>query len=851
MGRGTRAAGTVVVAFVLGGASIVSPASAQDQGQEQTVVTTVAGVHRASTSTGGAGLIAYQADEEFRGSTPAGLLPGTVISRSDHRAALSGTWGDDGFVGSWLYPSGHFQQFAPQTRLLGNAYYANDMSRGATVAGGDRYEFAMGDVVFDSPTPWDRPFSAQPGTLGWASALDVRDIQASTAGGSASVTSLQFRADVVAVGGDVDARAGDVTTPPLLIDLHRLFPTSDVTGWNGEAVTQSPYVDGINFRAMPEAGLIEVRASVFGYIHQASEYTLPSGADVEEWHLPIAGVLTVVTDPSPVLESASVAKIPGATARASLEVVRGAVPRVPSTATVLTPNAEGSFSAGVQSGGGPAAAAPTSSQTIADLASATHVGPSMDTPVDVTGASGTWAVTVDPNYRGQGLLALHSVRRTTLGRTLAETSAIPYAFTDRGAFRLDRSRLIDLRAVPISTSGALSGSIGSGSGPLQYDSTTGMRGEYGALVIDAVYDLGDGVDAFLTFVAMEPAPYELRQGRSFAAAGIIRTIGGEPISGSFQQYLEVPSGTVTFDGTERTTEFAAPLDMNGGHPSLQVGSLTISGSVAVPATDQRPGLDGRVVVQRAPATLEPDAAPDPGVSLEGQDVALTYSSPSLSSTRPLVAGGGGTYPLYWVSPSYTLLPDMVALSFLRSEMPSPPATQAPTPKPIGQPCGTPEITDPAPDAPSDTDIRSAWFDADGAGLSATLQLANVPVAAPAGVRYTYLVTWMWDRITSYAQASVDEAGTWTFEAGFYMPLWSQQMNKIASVTGDVQTGPNGFIRISVPRTLFDAPDGALLRFSGAHSQVTVANVKLPIDDAPDTSHYWDWGYGSDYQLGTC
>src|SRR5439155_11007881 len=66
----------------------------------------------------------------------------------------------------------------------------------------------------------------------------------------------------------------------------------------------------------------------------------------------------------------------------------------------------------------------------------------------VSVAGGRYSVTVDPDYRGAGVLAVSAVRRSADGAEISAVSSVPYVLVDGEPILLDRSRLTDLRVTP-------------------------------------------------------------------------------------------------------------------------------------------------------------------------------------------------------------------------------------------------------------------------------------------------------------------------------------------------------------------------------------------------------------------
>jgi hypothetical protein len=296
----------------------------------------------------------------------------------------------------------------------------------------------------------------------------------------------------------------------------------------------------------------------------------------------------------------------------------------------------------------------------------------------------------------------------------------------------------------------------------------------------------------------------------------IVTLDGHIAVGHSVHYEELPeNGPVIYNGTTYDGEFSAPLDLLDSNLSdLTVGSHVYSASIIVPEQD------GIVTVKRAPAVLSDQPMADLTVSIDGTPLALFYSG--ATSVSP---------------PSRS---SVVILSIAPSTGPTP------APPPLGQMCGAPQASDPLPaDAPPELQVEAGWFNADSATLYTTLQVKNVPASAPTGQSYWWVMNWRDKHSGYYARAALDDSGNWSFDYGGY----NRGFYHLGDVTGEVQTGADGFIRVRLPRSLFDYRDGELLRDTTASSWVSsTAGAAVLVDS---TSHQTDptWGTGGDYELG--
>jgi hypothetical protein len=273
-------------------------------------------------------------------------------------------------------------------------------------------------------------------------------------------------------------------------------------------------------------------------------------------------------------------------------------------------------------------------------------------------------------------------------------------------------------------------------------------------------------------------------------------------------------GEVSYDGEIRNSEFSAPLDARSGAHQLAAGPHTFRASIL------RSSIDGVVTVVRAPATLTSDPVADPQVSIEDQALGLYYTTPPGTSSQSS-----------FVAPGLASLGEPVA----------------PAPRPIGARCGPPQVTDVSEDVlPAALDVSNAWFDADGANIYASIEVRDLPANAPQG-RHSWTLHWRYEHSASFARAVVDANGQWSF-------YWGTR-----PVQGDVKLGPNGVMRVWVPRDKMETlgaeggiQDGELLRQTSAHSYmegaVTDLSAAVEVDAAPDGSDTVH-GSGGDYEVG--
>src|SRR5207248_3699129 len=193
-----------------------------------------------------------------------------------------------------------------------------------------------------------------------------------------------------------------------------------------------------------------------------------------------------------------------------------------------------------------------------ELAQAAPIDASLAQPVALRLGNGNYELTLDPNYRGAGLLALESVRRSATGSLYSNVNAIPFALVDGVPVELTHDRLLDLRVVPLreGVGASLTARVTPQTGLSQLLEQSGRTYSFDGILIDAVYDLGGGTLAFVRYEIRtdDPAVPELVASRASAVS-----ISGEQPAVSFVQYVEpAASGPVTYDDQAVTNEFSAP-----------------------------------------------------------------------------------------------------------------------------------------------------------------------------------------------------------------------------------------------------------------------------------------------------
>ena len=816
--------------FLVANAYAQSSTSGNTDATQPAVVTRISNVHGASEVNGGKALIAYTARHDVNSHVDAGItatpLPGARIASADYVDAFSGAYGNSVFAGAWLAPHA-VVQLNPTSQLFENTYFFDQIPgqdpfgnlQGTAMEAGDHVEVAMENVTADAPMTWDAPRGAAGGQLTWETAQDSRNVTASYEAITGDMDVVFVRADIVARGGDVDARTQAVTLEPLVINLPKTYAATATASYIVATFFPAAQYLTMSMRMEPQSGKAFLEATVQGYIPAATEYTLPSGAQIKEWHLPLNAVITI--KPTGGLTGNSSIALP---ARAhAVAAVGDQIQQfdAPAGGRVIA-TTEGTINflpAGDSSG--PGAGSPSLSASESELATASAVNHLSSTAVDL--ASGDYDAIVDPDYRGEGVLALRSLTRLLTGTTFADVMAVPFVLVDGTPITLDRTRLVDLRVYPdcpfISVQFIAYGETVSPSRTLTIFGSAYDAG----LVVQAVYDLGDDRYAFVQTSAthfIEPPVYIPIE------AYVVSLATGSLVASAPVDYLEVPfSGPITYNSETRATEFSAALDANSpNNTSLGLGNRSFIGSVFSSSTSS----DGQVTVVRAPGALDTVPQPNSGSSLDGRPVALYYTHAPTAVTNP--SG--------W---SIALL-----------ELDSDNLSVQPQPKAIDEQCTAPEINDgPIADAPPAQDVQSGWFDVDDANLYASVQIADLPAASPSGTTYSWAIHWRNEHTTSYARAILDENGNFSFEFGPYNANTTlPSYNKTANLTGDYKLGTDGVVRMWIPRSLLGYREGDLLRDTSARSQVSQNGKTLEIDQAPDGANAV-YGTGGDYLVKKC
>ncbi|MEY2546291.1 MAG: hypothetical protein QOG48_1408, partial [Verrucomicrobiota bacterium] len=519
------------------------------------VATNVSDVRGIPVTSGGKAIVSYLVRHDVNAHVdPGAPLPGARIASADHAQAFNGAYGDSIFAGAWLSPQSMIQ-LTPTSQLYENTYFfdqvqnkdAFGVQQGVAMEAGDHVELAMENVTEDAPMAWDAPRGSASGHLTWDMAKDARNVTASYGGVSGDMDAIFVRADIVARGGDVDARNQDAATDTLVIDLPKTYaPTTTGAYLVTTFFPTAQYVTNMRVRVEPELGKAFLEATVQGYVPAANEYTLPSGAQIKSWHLPLNAVI-MIKPTTGLTGNISVALPAGGRAVAGVGDQIKQID-VPAGGRVIA-----------SSGGGitllPDAATPQSGPDVASakaddpaLAVASAINHSTSLPVDLT--AGDYSATIDPDFRGEGVLAITSLRRLLTGSAYADVFAVPFVLIDGAAVKLERSHLVDLRVYPDYRWVTIQYT---GYGETDLPSRT--RTLYGStfrpgLVAQAVYDLGDDRYAFVSMVG---AHFTDTPGSISLRATVISLPTGRRVVAAPVEYFEIPfSGAITYNGETKT-----------------------------------------------------------------------------------------------------------------------------------------------------------------------------------------------------------------------------------------------------------------------------------------------------------
>ncbi|MDQ3991814.1 MAG: carboxypeptidase-like regulatory domain-containing protein, partial [Actinomycetota bacterium] len=393
-----------------------------------------------------------------------------------------------------------------------------------------------------------------------------------------------------------------------------------------------------------------------------------------------------------------------------------------------------------------------------------------------------------------------------LRQLYARAASVPAIHVGGQVVPLDARNLTDLRAIPLRDGGAFRFTLTTAPEGGTHSVTSHRKIPRSGLLVDAVHDLGGGLYAFVTHQLFNGG---VPPGGRINTTVIVRSLTQATVRAYPYYHVELDEpGPATVGQTGYATEFSVPSVWQ-----VAVGSHRTAGDFRA----ARRILSGTATVLRSPAPLT-GGAPDQDASIAGRQVSVVIAPPASAPETPEV------------------------LAIFRAGLAQGVEYGPAFPPPLGERCGPPQITDlPTLDGAATSDILAAWFDDDPGTLYATIQLREVPTApsSPTGDRYA--VHWREDHEGHFARATLLPDGTWRFDTSF-----------IGSggfpVTGAVRPGPNGVIRIAVPRVTYGLDNGKVLRDPAAHAFVGTTTARA--DHAPKGSTA-QFGLGPDYRIGGC
>jgi hypothetical protein len=811
----------VIVALLTSGLTIgldPSPVRADTHAKVTTTVSEVSNRRFANGEPGGLGYkVTYDVTDEVQ---PLEWLPTARVDAIEHPAAFDGQWADAGFQAAWVSPKGRYQ-FQPDAFTVESGYLDSYINHdGINLQAGDSADMAVAQLSLDAPLTWDRERGAATGEMEWEVASQVNTVRASYGGAEGEMEVIFARADLVARGGDFDARDASVQLPPLVIDL----PKSYGPGVVGSATTAQfapylSYITGLEGQVVPQAGKAVFTARTRGYIPEAREYTLPGGAHIREWHIPLNIVISLTrpTDPTGLgiltnLRSGGLVKSHSALGTDSVAVLAGSsvigAPGLP--LEVLS--GSGSRSADAQAGSEEQAPPPAASgggTFLDDMKAAAPIDRTLSQPAALSLGKRSYSFAVDPDLHGSGALGIRTFDHARTGQRFFRLNAVPSVTLNGETIPLERSRLVDLRVVPVQDFIRL-GFSGRNDGTA-FDQTSTVRARYGRVFrpgvsLEAVYSLGGDRFAFVTAWAMQEAG---GNGDGVYTMVEVRSLTDAPARVSALNYMELDPGPLTYNGELQESEFTGPSGV------LQ----TLSGRVFSGATG-----GGRIVVVRANGIATEFPTSDSGVALTGAPMGLY-----LTSTNGSTSG-------YYVGALQSILDDVAAKSSVG-------------PSPIAEPCIDPPIMDATGDADPGFDIERSWFEFDGEELHTTIQVARLDestLASPASFR----TSWRFEHVGYGVRAARDVTGAWTYNLGLH-PSSGASWSRIYTATGEIQYGAPGYIRMSHPvdvqLTGTGFLDGELFRDTGAVSYDANGVVDRAEAGAPELAY----GKGGDYLIALC
>lgn len=811
----------------------VSPAVA---GSDERAVTRVTDVTSHRFDDGAPAGLGYTIRQEALETVqPDQDFPSVRIAADEYPDEFEGQWGDSGFHAAWVAPKGRMQ-FMPDAYSVESAYFDNYLwSDAQPMEPGDGADIAVKTLPADAILTWDTQRTTPSGEPEWEVATHAQTISATYGGVSQTAELLFVRADLVVRGGDFDAKDG-ADLPPLVVDLGKTYgPEIQGSATTAAFAPYLHYVRNLEGQVLPQSGKAVFSAKARGYLPEARAYDLPGETHIREWHIPLNIIITLtkqaeVADPPGELPFGprSMVQMPSegkvwstvGSGTTSLAVPAGtSVVTAPgSDPLVLRSAADSDVPSASSTDGTTVLEQGSASRTLMDDVRATaSIDHHLDEPVRVEVGKRTFGFTVDPDFKDQGLLALRSFDHSRSGQTYFQAAAAPFVRMDGELYVLDRSRLVDLRVLPlfdpirIRFTGRSDGSV---TDPFSYLKAREGRILRTGVVVEAVYRLTDDRYAFFTAYGHQDA--DAGDGVPAISTYLdVRSLSHTPAHGSVVRYMETgDDGPISVGGTAKEMEFSGPAGL--------VKTETASIGMGIGGGAQLTGV-------RSPASLTPDPVADPDVSLAGSPVGLYLTS--RDGTTSWIHGGS-----------------------MSSALQSVPETPS-VPLPLGdEPCIEPAVTDDDDDdAAEHLDIERAWFDFDGRRLHATIKVASLPEAS-VGRESRYRASFRHEHIGFGMEARRDIAGEWSFVYGLH-PSAGSPMSTTFSTVGEVLPGTPGLIRMSIPMlSKFSGAgflDGETLRDTGAVSFDVGPTGTVVADRAPESPAEYAYGRGNDYLIALC
>lgn len=749
---------------------------------------------RAELPDGAPGLLGAVATQDFHGTPVEDQFLGAAVLEDD---ALGDTWAHGGELGAWLAPehASPAATFRPELNLNESLLFESIYDGGPPVGPGDRAGFSLGVVPYNAPLTWERERGDATGRLEWSATSLAQQTSSTFAGVRGGLESFMFRADVVATGGDVDARTESVQLPPLVLDLPRSYETGTrYVGITGVVTPYTTYFADFSSVVLPELGKMIVRAEIEGYIPEGRTVTLPNGSTINEWHLPLTGVIGFATSEEGE-PSASIALPPGGVAQDL--VSNKTVPLEPGATLLAT-------SAGASASEDEPATSQAASPLLGDAREAARLDRRSTESLELEMNNG-FSVTVHPDHDGTGLLALEGVRSDRLRKNYADLVTVPAVRVAGQDVMLTRDKLLGLRAIPFRNGGGIrfTPSASFTDGGLNQSATTSTRIYRGGFLLDARYALEDGIVVNVQHQLFhEGTPNGGRLNTSVTALAL----DGRPIEVYPLTAGLLSGGSVSAGDAPVTTEASLPSTR-----TLEVGAQRINAAFRIGTGALRAGT---TTVLRQPAPLL-GRDPDPSVEITGVPLALAIAPPDATgASRKTLA--------------------TIRFGLVKGGDPDP------APPELGDACHGVQIRDHAlPDAPPSHDIKAAWFEADAVNVYVSMQVADVPSGASAlPVRYS---TYFWSEHEQYLVEALQQNDGWVFQTGFGGASFR------IPIEGDVMPGPDGVVRAHLPRYVFGLSIGDWVRDAATHS-FAVGN--RPVDSAPQGSSV-AFGRGDDYRVEPC